>query len=971
MKTQRILIVVIVLASIISIIPISHAFEFSWQIDETPEGQESATVVQPVEVVILDEKIEIADNSASIHLMKKYSVHLGSEWDAAHASRLLQTFDVIPQTANGIRFGRQDIPTSVWILTDRHVHNDIEIELQGEVRIVTIAADAFTYATPLLAEIEGVRGRYFSKRLHRAVVRFVTDNGADRQAINKILHNRYDVSISVRNYTKLTQHTTGEDAGRFMEFKNEELIALLSMLEEYPSGMLKTPGLKYIVRRLDGTPHPLYPTAPAVAWPSEGYIEFMESAFQGQGLDYIHRLILHEKAHFLWAHLFDEQLKQDWIELGGWYENPDDVDGWSTTKQTEFVSAYAHGKNPNEDMAESISFYIVRPDKLRSRSPSKYEFIQNRIMHGTGYISQIREDLTFEVYNLYPDYIYPGKIKRIDIKVEGSPEEDKLITVELLVHRESELDGVSTAYIRVHSEKGTYFDISWLSAEERVPNGQILRGQAKLSKYAAGGYWFTDQIRLWDANRNERLESQSDFGWKLYIDNPLADCEPPQYVSNSMRLSLSKETTKEGMPYQVVTASWQVIEHSGLGYVRVYMNDTYTETYSRYADTRYDRKTDTAMVKLKFPEYMPGGIYKVNRIRMRDIARNGINIYFTDDLNDEPPQTIEIKTTKPDFDPPELDLNNITIKATPTNPEEPNGETIVDITFFARDNISGYTKSDMRLRDPNGIIHLFRHYPEGRSALYFPGDPTIYKEYNKTIVLPVGSIPGIWGLAEMVLYDKAGNTFKSDFTEIVRFEVGDVEMSTSDINGDGITNILDLVLVAQAFEEYNADADVNGDEVVNILDLVFVASAFGNGDMAAPSLHKDELQNWLTLALANDNGSYRYRQGLNVLRQLLRTTHPEKTALLPNYPNPFNPETWIPYQLSETSDVVLTIYASDGNVVRKLDIGRRTQGYYLTRDRAAYWDGQNMMGERVSSGVYFYRLEANNFRAIRKMLILK
>ena len=408
----------------------------------------------------------------------------------------------------------------------------------------------------------------------------------------------------------------------------------------------------------------------------------MESAFQGQGPDYIHRLILHEKAHFLWAHLFDEQLKQDWIELGGWYENPDDIDGWSTTKQTEFVSAYAHRNNPNEDMAESISFYIVRPDKLRSRAPAKYEFIQNRIMHGTRYISQIREDLTFEVYNLYPDYVYPGKIKRIDIKVEGKPTEDKLITVELEIHRESELDGASKSYIRVHSEKGTSFDIAWMQpAETRTPNGQILRGQVTLSRYAASGYWFTDQIRLWDANGNERLESQSDFGWKLYIDNPLADCEPPQYVPNSMQLSLSKATTKEGMPYQVVTASWQVVEHSGLDHVRVSMNDSYSETYSRYADTRYDKKTDIAMVKLIFPEYMPSGIYKVNRIRMRDIARNGINIYFTDDPNDEPPQTIEIKTKNPDFEPPELDINNITIKAEPTIPDAPNGETIVDITF--------------------------------------------------------------------------------------------------------------------------------------------------------------------------------------------------------------------------------------------------------------------------------------------------
>ena len=194
--------------------------------------------------------------------------------------------------------------------------------------------------------------------------------------------------------------------------------------------MLKTPGLKYLVRRLDGTPHPIYPAA-AVAWTRSGYIEFMEIAFKDTGAAGMHRLILHEKAHFLWDHLFDEQLKQDWIEIGGWYENPDDIDGWSTTKQVEFVSAYAHGINPNEDMAESISHYIVNPDKLRSRSPAKYEFIQNRIMHGTRYISRIREDLTFQVYNLYPDYVYPGRVVRVDVAVTGEPEADKQLVIEI------------------------------------------------------------------------------------------------------------------------------------------------------------------------------------------------------------------------------------------------------------------------------------------------------------------------------------------------------------------------------------------------------------------------------------------------------------------------------------------------------------------------------------------------------------
>ena len=101
------------------------------------------------------------------------------------------------------------------------------------------------------------------------------------------------------------------------------------------------------------------------------------------------------------------------MTLGGWYECSENPEGWCTTKQTEFVSAYAHEKNPNEDMAESIAFFTVNPDALRSRSLAKYEFIRDRIMQGNIYISTIYENLTFDVYNLYPDYVFPGKIKKL------------------------------------------------------------------------------------------------------------------------------------------------------------------------------------------------------------------------------------------------------------------------------------------------------------------------------------------------------------------------------------------------------------------------------------------------------------------------------------------------------------------------------------------------------------------------------
>ncbi len=778
--------------------PPVEAFTFHWEVDTTPEGSESATLVKPVRVLLADQLLEVAPHSSSLQLMKKYSVHLDGEWSSGHAYSLLRTFESIPQETNDPYAAERRVSASVWRLTHEHVPDDLVVTFDNGQRIVTVAQEAFVHSEALLAEIDGVRGRFFSKRLHRAVVRFVTEAGADGTALRRILGERYGVSLDVPDYGLLTQATTGETAGRFSEFKNEELLFLVSMLEEFPEGLRLTPGLRYLVRRLDGTPHPLYPTAPAVAWPTEGYIEFMESAFKGQGPASIHRLILHEKAHFLWEHLFDDQLKQDWIELGGWYPNPDDADGWSTTKQFEFVSAYAHGKNPNEDLAESISYYMVTPDKLRSRAPAKYEFIQNRIMHGTRYLSRIRQDLTFQVYNLWPDVIYPGKIIRVDIQVDGEPEEDKRVTIEVELHHTGDQDHHAEAsHMRVFSAQGTFFDVLLHPIDghgQRVEAGHILRGVENLSKYVASGYWAPDQVTFRDAQGNERHEGQTDFGWKLYVDNPLADTTAPQYVKGSARLSLSA-ATEDGRPYQMLKARWQLFEENGIDRLDVWVNDGAPGTYSYSRRLTgisprddslsvdggygtYDPATAEATVSVPIPDYFPSGSYSLTFIYMSDVARNITGVYFTPDYNprpeevvvDEDPQTIEIQTTSPDLTPVELDVNRITIQAEPTRPEAPDGETRVDISFWVRDNISGYHKSNLYLRDPQGTEHHFRHYHHYHKV-YFQGDPTAWQTYHKTVVLPVGSIPGIWGLAQMTLEDKAQNILRVDFTETLRFEI--------------------------------------------------------------------------------------------------------------------------------------------------------------------------------------------------------
>ena len=831
----------------ILLIPVSYAFNFHWELDETPEGVESATIVEPLTVILLDEMIEVPSHSASLALMRKYSVHLTSDWTPALAYRLLQTFESIPQEINNPYYDESSVEPSVWQLSNRHIQSDITVEFHDDSRLVTITADAFLNATPLLAEIEGVRGRYFSKRLHRAVVRFVSDNGTDRRALDKILEQRYAVSVNVPDYTELTSHTTQEHAGRFDDFKNEELIAIIAMLEEFPTGMIKTRGLKYLVRRLDGTPHPTRPTAAAVAWTGAGYIEFMEVAFKDTDAATMHRLILHEKAHFLWDYLFNAQLKADWIQIGGWFENAVDVDGWSTTKQVEFVSAYAHALNPNEDMAESIAYYIINPDKLRSRSPAKYEFIQNRIMHGTRYVSRIRQDLTFQVYNLYPDYMFPGRIIRLDVRVEGEPNQDKQITIELELYTESENDKASRAFTRIYSGKNSYIDVHLLpvdSTGQRTNTGSVLRSRPiTLSRYAADGHWIPDQIRVKDLNGNERLTGQKDFQWQLYIDNPLADSDPPVYVPNSMRLSLADAITTEGRAYQILTAEWQVYEKNEIEHAFISINDANTETYSLFAYGKSEEHDAlghqwTIRVRMNVGDYWQTGTHKVVYLGMRDIAKNPRQVYFSDYEGglsktavqlDELPAVIYIETTHPDSTLPVLDYNGITVSAVPTRPQDPNGETIVDITFRAKDDFSGIHIFSMFLRDPNGVKHHF--WGDRTQGFYFQGDPTQYKLYEKTIVLPVGSIPGTWGLAELHIEDNARNKLRADFTEIVRFEVSDAPtLAAHDLNGDGNIDILDLVIVSQkighAGEGEGIDADINADGAVNILDLVIIANDF-------------------------------------------------------------------------------------------------------------------------------------------------
>ena len=249
----------------------------------------------------------------------------------------------------------------------------------------------------------------------------------------------------------------------------------------------------------------------------------------------------------------------------------------------------------------------------------------------------------------------------------------------------------------------------------------------------------------------------------------------------------------------------------------------------------------------------------------------------------------------------------------------------------------------------------------------------------------------IYGTVDTFFYlDVVHNDSSGEPIHFTGASIHPIRLNLLDVNGDHVVDVKDLAAVAEVLvaakkltvshsdSHYDAEKDVDGDNDVDLDDMLAIANEIKiTGAAAAPSAHPtgiETIQQWLAEVKRMGNIDPDFLQTIEMLEQLLDLLTPiipMETALLANYPNPFNPETWIPYQLAKPADVTFTIHAVDGSLVRALDLGHQRAGIYQSRTRAAHWDGRNTQGEPVASGVYFYTFKAGDFTATRKMLIRK
>jgi hypothetical protein len=753
-----------------------------------------------------------AASSPELELAAQYKVRLDSSeltWSNEYSQRLLESFSGM--------WTSLEVKPSVWTLTEEHLNKDIEFtESDQEIR-VRISAGAFRYAQLGPAPRPGEKGEVLSFRLSAALIRFASRNGRNRGVIESVLMNQFGVYVydDPVMAAGLAATTTRESTAAFQRFSGEELIAITSALANLPRMNALLHHALAIVRRANGVPNPTLPDSLAVI-PYSGlrknqattmpYLEYNREAFRiAQDADSIFETPTFNSLHpsleplllgtlaaygeIVWYHSpSGSSLREEWTNLGGWAANLFTQE-WTSTDPTQVGSMLPYGVrlySPQGDFATSLAQYISAPNELAFRSPSRFEFIRTRVMHGLRYVRTFRDDLKVPVYNLRPDLSLPGKVKEASIVIKGERNETKKYQLNIkLQGTDPMLHGANfaTAWLRLvpksssptpKGERDLRMHFYPVNPDPTYGASLELVARGELPKFIAGGYYELRYIGIADIVGNVRFQ-YNDVGLGFFVDNDETPPEPAKLVKGSTTLAVT-ETEVEGARVPAFKVQFRATNPERLLGVGISIDGMRGNTVNYVSRNAWDYAVAGDQVTMTIPvsPHIRSDEYGISWIRLQSVEGDEV-FYFsrnieTNDSSYELIPLVTVTNTNEDTTRPVINLNRIKVESTPENPEAPNGATSMVVTMYGKDELAGLSDLIFCLRSPLDRVSCYG--PEIRSSRsVLPTGTPDYEELKTYIRLPAGSVGGIWGIDYIYLFDKVGNREDHALSEIVKVPV--------------------------------------------------------------------------------------------------------------------------------------------------------------------------------------------------------
>ncbi|KEG01705.1 sporozoite invasion-associated protein 1, putative [Plasmodium vinckei vinckei] len=762
----------------------------------------------------LSNEIKLDGSGSSALLKRFFGIELFGLWGSEFSDRLVQILSRFPDCIRMDPYESNDRNTQrkpqKWVLFSGDLgafDMDVEVydgdEDSSYSKIVRVASNAFGYSKKVVQTSEQ-NGRFYSRRLEKVIIRAILAD--DYNLFTRYFEEKHGVMLlDPISDMQLIESVTGYSHENYQPWHQniEEIVELATSWDELPQGFQKVPGLKYLSRRKNGTVHPVYPTAPAVAFPAgpdaNGLLEFMESAF----VNYkdISHLVIHEVGHFIYTNTLSDELKENWIHLGQWYGEPLSPSKWATKDEIGFVSAYAHDKTPGEDFAESIAAFVLNSKLLNSRSNSKYEWIKKNLFNGGFYLTTGTHK--FEVINLGNDvFYYPGKVKKLHVEVLGSSAESKLVKIDInLMSIEGKTIGCAKyAYARFFSEQGTYRDVHFFAKQNGDNAAQgcshHLYTEFSVNATESRGKWVAESISFTGENNIERYTGLGSFLCYIYINNEYEDVEAPIPLLNSARIYPYDGTNGEDslLRLNILVLDNSMLSIHGGTYASFASYDNESYSFGKYTVMSYDPEYDVSKLNTDYfvnsidtsgfrlvdinacrayttmdlsnlkcyqivnpvpiPQYCIGSRYYFRQISVEDLGRNKriLNVSTNNLFADlKPSRNRDSKGPV---------VNNVNIQSRQANPHH-DGETEVTVEFDIYDDLAGVYSAYVFLRDPHGGAHYYNIpgtlLPKGGEA----------KHVKHIIMLPKGSMAGTWLLDKI----KTSDICKNETTNTYSYSV--------------------------------------------------------------------------------------------------------------------------------------------------------------------------------------------------------